>query len=794
MVPEASSSLAPPASLTMTTASTLTASLAAQPSSDDPLLLSSFTRWIGPGGELQMEPGSDSLAESQFQLSGLHCAACAGIIERALMALPGVQSAAVNAASARLKLRWLPQRNSLAEVLACIERAGYGAAPDAAAPARALREKEHRQALWRLFVAAFLMMQVMMMAAPAYFAEPGDLSPDLSRLLQWASWVMSLPVLLFSAGPFFTGAWQQLRQRRLGMDVPVALGMAVTFVASSGALFDPQGHFGSEVYFDSLTMFVTFLLAGRFLELRARHRAADTLEKASAALPEMVERLEPDGRSSQVAPARLRVGDRVRVCAGQAFPADGVVESGSSSANEALLSGESEPVLKSAGDEVVAASMNLQAPLVMRVVRVGVDTRHEAIVRLMRDAATQRPASTLLADRFAGFFLWAVLLLAASGAAVWSFIDPSRAVWVAVSVLIVTCPCALSLATPASWLATTSALARRGLLLVRLDVLDTLCRVDTVVLDKTGTLTEDRMELLQHWAPGDMAKPAERDGSGNVVADELLAAARSLAAHSQHPFSRALAPLAGEAAEVVSVNAGWTEVQEFAGLGLQARDARGQVLRLGRPDWVAQDDQVKPSLGAQLSFGAPGRLLHLRFGEVLRSDARAALQRLHALGMRTLLLSGDAGDRVARLAQEAGVQSSQGNANPDAKLAAVAALQAQGHCVLMVGDGINDAPVLARADASVVMGQGAMLARASADALLLSGRLTDLAEACEMALRTRRVIRQNLAWSALYNLACIPMALAGWLPPWAAGLGMAASSVFVVLNAQRLALPSKAGA
>ncbi|MEL4178140.1 cation-translocating P-type ATPase [Roseateles sp. PN1] len=760
--------------------------MATQPSSDDPLLLSSFTRWIGPSGELQLEPSSDSLAESQFQLSGLHCAACAGIIERALMTLPGVEAAAVNAASARLKLRWAPQRNSLAEVLACIERAGYGAAPDAAAPARALREKEQRQALWRLFVAAFLMMQVMMMAAPAYFAEPGDLSPDLARLLQWASWVMSLPVLLFSAGPFFTGAWQQLRQRRLGMDVPVALGMAVTFVASSGALFDPQGHFGAEVYFDSLTMFVTFLLAGRFLELRARHRAADTLEKASVALPEMVERLEPDGRSSQVAPARLRVGDRVRVFAGQAFPADGVVESGSSSANEALLSGESEPVLKAAGDEVVAASMNLQAPLVMRVLRVGVDTRHEAIVRLMRDAATQRPASTLLADRFAGFFLWAVLLLAASGAAVWSFIDPSRAVWVAVSVLIVTCPCALSLATPSSWLAATSALARRGLLLVRLDVLDTLCRVDTVVLDKTGTLTEDRMELLQHWVPGDQG--------GIATADELLAMARSLAAHSQHPFSRALAPVAGEATELPGVNAAWTGVQEFAGLGLQARDAQGQVLRLGRPDWVAQDTLVKSSLGAQLSFGAPGRLLHLRFGEVLRSDARMALQRLHALGLRTLLLSGDASDRVERLAQEAGVQSSQGNANPDAKLAAVAALQAQGHCVLMVGDGINDAPVLARADASFVMGQGAMLARASADALLLSGRLTDLADACEMAQRTRRVIRQNLTWSALYNLACIPMALVGWLPPWAAGLGMAASSVFVVLNAQRLALPSKAGA
>ena len=428
----------------MTTAPLLSTPLAAALALDDPLLLSPFTRWIGPRGELLAEPNLASVAESQFQLSGLHCAACAGIIERALSEVPGVHGATVNSASARLKLRWDPARSSLADVIAAIERAGYGAAPDTAAPARVLREKEHRQAMWRLFVAAFLMMQVMMMAAPAYFAAPGDLSPDLARLLQWASWVLSLPVLLFSAGPFFKNAWQQLRMWRLGMDVPVALGMAVTFVASSGALFDPGGIFGHEVYFDSLTMFVTFLLAGRFLELRARHRAAVTLERASAALPESVERLEVDGRSVQVAPARLAVGDRVRVCAGQAFPADGVVESGSSAANEALLSGESEPVPKNKGDEVVAASMNLQAPLVMRVLRVGADTRHEGIKRLMRDAMTQRPEALLFADRFAAFFLWAVLLLAAFGAALWSWIDPSRAVWVAVSVLIVTCPCALS--------------------------------------------------------------------------------------------------------------------------------------------------------------------------------------------------------------------------------------------------------------------------------------------------------------------------------------------------------------
>ena len=424
--------------------------------------------------------------------------------------------------------------------------------------------------------------------------------------------------------------------------------------------------------------------------------------------------------------------------------------------------------------------MNLQAPREMRVLRVGADTRHEAIVRLMREAMTQRPASTELADRVAGPFLWTVLFLAAAGAWAWHFIDPARSVWVAVSVLIVTCPCALSLAAPSARLAATAALAKRGFLLVKLDVLETLCRIDTVVFDKTGTMTQDRMELLEVCS----ATPAAKEAS--LTPERLLSLARDLARHSQHPFSRALA----ESAPAPALQTAWQHISEHAGRGLQALDEQGRQWRLGAPDWVAAnaaEGQVLPA-DAQLAFGHADALIGLRFGEVLRPDAVAAIAALHDQGLRTVLLSGDAPDRVSRLAQAAGVQQAQGGATPASKLAAVADLQAQGRCVLMVGDGINDAPVLARADASVVMGQGTMLARASADALLLSNRLADLASARIFAMQSARVIRQNLAWAAAYNAACIPLALAGYLPPWAAGLGMACSSLFVVLNAQRLAL------
>ncbi|HEX2011870.1 MAG TPA: HAD-IC family P-type ATPase, partial [Roseateles sp.] len=527
--------------------STATLSIADREALDQREAQAPFTRWRAEGTE----------AVSQLKLSGLHCAACAGIIERALRAEPGVLAAEVNAAAERLQLTWAPQRTRLSRLIETVRRAGYDALPDAAAPARQLREREQRRAVWRLFVAGFLMMQVMMLAWPSYVAAPGELSEDLRRLLNWGSWVLSLPLLLFAAGPFFSGAWAQIRQRRLGMDVPVALGIAVTFIASSGATFDPGGPFGREVYFDSLTMFVSFLLAGRWLELRARHRVARELEGAMGRLPELVERIEADGQGRRVAPAALRVGDLLRVPVGAAFPADGRIEQGSTAADEALLSGESEPVAKPCGAAVVAGSLNLQAPVLLRVERLGADTRFEAIVRLMRDALVARPASLALAERVAGPFLWAVLLLAAGGALAWSIIAPERAIWVAVSVLIVTCPCALSLAAPSAWLAAAGHLARRGVLLARLELLETMAQVDLVVLDKTGTLSEEGMALLEQAGEAD-----------------LLPRAAALARQSQHVFARALAQACPDG------QGAWCEVEEIAGRGLQARDEQGRLWRL----------------------------------------------------------------------------------------------------------------------------------------------------------------------------------------------------------------------
>jgi Cu2+-exporting ATPase len=614
-------------------------------------------------------------------------------------------------------------------------------------------------------------MQVMMLATPSYVAVGDDLAPDLRALLNWGQWLLTLPVVLFAAGPFFSNAWRSLRLRRIGMDVPVSLGIAGAAIASMGATFAPGGLFGIEVYYDSVTMFVSFLLGARYLELRARHRAQGELEAALAGMPPTACRERPDGTLETVGVRRLEVGDRVRVPVGEAFPADGTLIEGHTQADEALLTGESTPVPKQAGSAIVAGSINVGAPARMAVERVGADTRYEAIVEMMRGAMAQRPAAARLADRWAGPFLWAVLLLAAGSAAVWTLIDPAMALPVAVAVLVVTCPCALSLAAPSALVAAAGGLARRGVLVQRLDAIEALARADRLFVDKTGTLTEDRLELAGlRLAPG----VAEDAGW-------LLQHAAALARWSTHPVARAIVAAVPDDASPATALTG---VEEQPGAGLSGRDADGRRWQLGAAAW----------LGADAAWAGPARSVLARDGRVLaaldldeaiRPGVEAALQALRDQGLPAALLSGDDDGRVQALARRVGIADARGGASPQDKLDAVAAVQAAGGRVVMVGDGVNDAPVLARADVSLAMGQGALVTRAQADAVIVSGRWRDVVRAQATARRTMRIVRQNLSWAVAYNASCLPLAVMGWLPPWAAGLGMALSSLAVVGNAQR---------
>jgi P-type Cu2+ transporter len=727
--------------------------------------------------------------ESALRIGGMHCSGCATLVEQALRRVDGVLSATVSAASQCATVQWDVARTRPSALVRAVIAAGYDAVPDTAAGARLMRRKEARDALWRLFVAALCAMQVMMLATPSYLGSAAQLTPDLKQLLDWGSWLLTLPVMLFAAAPFFGGAWRSLRAGRIGMDVPSALGMAVAFIASSAAAFDPGGPFGREVYFDSLTMFVSFLLGGRYLEMRARHHAAAWLEAGTDQLPETALRENADGSVTPVSALRLQPGDLLRVPMGEAFCADGELTQGSTRVDESLLSGESAPVAKHTGDSVLAGSVNLGAPVAMRVRSVGADTRFEAIVAMTRQARTQRPAAQQAAERWAAPFLWGVLLLAAGAAAMWSVLDPSRAVWVAVSVLIVTCPCALSLAAPSALLAATTTMARRGVLLRRAEAIEGLARMQLLFIDKTGTVTEAHgrgVQMLRVDRDGGDGDGRANDAEGAERADPhlpdaaLRAIAASLAAWSAHPLARALA------AEYAGAGGAWADLRETPGQGMQGRACDGALWCLGKRAAVpGSTSEVSDSQTWLSRNGRP--VASFRFIEVLRPDAAAAVAALQRDGVRVVLLSGDAPARVERMARQLGVGEHHGGLSPQGKLAAVRAAQARGERVAMVGDGINDAPVLAQADTSLAMGEGVHIARAQADGVLVSNALGDVVRARVLARRALRVMRQNIAWAVAYNAACVPLALVGWLPPWAAGLGMATSSLVVVLNSLRLA-------
>lgn len=732
---------------------------------DDEREIGRFSRW-------RTTASGQRLAESSLRIGGMHCTACATTVEQALRAVDGVLDARVSAASECATVQWVEGSTRPSALVEAVTRAGYQAVPDTAAGARSLRRQESRDAAWRLFVAAFCAMQVMMLATPAYLGEAGQLLAEHKRLLDWGSWLLSLPVMVFSAAPFLTGAWRSLRGRRIGMDVPAALGMLVAFIASTGAAFDPGGLFGSEVYFDSLTMFVSFLLGGRYLEMGARHQAERSLEESFGRLPEVALKLNADGGTTPVSVMRLESGDVVCVPVGEAFCADGVLTQGATRVDESLLTGESAAVAKVTGDAVVAGSLNLGAPVAMRVDRIGADTRYEAIVAMMRGARTQRPASLSQADRWAGPFLWGVLALALGAAVAWWQIDPGRSVWVAVSVLIVTCPCALSLAAPSALLAAATAMARRGLLLRRIDAIEGLASMDVLFIDKTGTLTEG----------GDGQVRMVRVDAGRRWRDtELRGKAWSLANWSTHPLARILAQdrAHGETEALL-------DLKEIKGQGLEGRARDGTVWRLGKA--LGASDAAEPATAETETWlscdGCPVACFY--FQDTLRPEALAAVQALVRDGVTVSMLSGDHPIRVMRTGQLLGLDACRGGLSPADKLAAVKEAQAQGLRVAMLGDGINDAPVLAQADTSIAMGAGARIARAQADGVLVSNSLRDLVRARALARKALGVVRQNLAWSALYNLVCVPLALAGMLPPWAAGLGMASSSLVVVLNAWRL--------
>ncbi len=724
-----------------------------------------------------VEPAA--VARTQFEVGDMVCAACAQWIEHRLGRVPGVIAAQVDFAAQRAHLRFDPARCDARALEAAVQRLGYRtgrASPRAA-----------RVELLRILWAWLAMMQVMMLAWPAYVAAPGELSDDIAQLLRIAQLVLTVPVLLFSAAPLWRAAASQWRARRIGMDVPVVLGLAAAFVASAWATV--QGSVATPVYFDTITMFVALVQGSRWLQARWLRRAALRIESAAADLPLTAQRCTdyPASSASMTVPAdALAVDDIVCVAPGEIVPADGRVLDGASSVSQAWLTGESEPLARSDGDPLLAGSLNLEQPLVMVVERAGEATSIAALRRLADDSAAQRPRSVETAQRVAGVFLWVVAAVTLATFAGWWVVAPAQALPHAIAVLVATCPCALALAAPAALIGTQAALARAGVLCTRSAALETLARASVLACDKTGTLTTGTPRLVN--------VVALREGNDTTAALRQAAALESLAVH---PFAEALRAAVGSAA-LPPVTRG----RVVAGNGVEGA-IDGRLLRLGAAGFAAALGgdrtnatavQAREALAAAgletysavLLADADGAIALFVFDESLRPGATECVRAVRAAGIEVALLSGDAGAPVARRAEELGIATALARLTPADKRAWVVQTQRAGACVAMVGDGVNDAPVLAQADVSLALAGGSRLAQARADFLVVAPRLDALAQAFSTSRRGMRVLRQNFGWAIAYNLVVIPLAAFGWIGPLGASLGMAASSLLVVANAMRV--------
>jgi Cu2+-exporting ATPase len=713
--------------------------------------------------------------EAALILEGITCAACVWLNERHVAQLSGVLDVQVNYATHRARIRWDDTRIKLSDILQAIHNIGYTAHPYDPQLQQQAFERERRNQLRRIGIAGVLGMQVMVLSVAMYVGDWSGMEAGFRTFFRWIGLLLTTPVLLYSGAPFFRGAWRDLRNRSVGMDVPVALGIMVAFGGSLHASWTGQG----QVYYDSVVMFIFFLLTSRHFELMARKRGAETLEQLSQAMPVMATRIIPTGNTEQqdVIPlTELQAGDTVLIKPGETVPADGTIIAGASSVSEALLSGESTPISKGQGAHLIGGSINMESPLYLRVEQVGLDTVLAEIVRLLERAQNEKPAITHLADRVASWFVGTVLVVAAAVGFYWWQQAPEHWLPILVSMLVVTCPCALSLATPTAISAATGTMLGHGLLIIGNHSLETLARSSHVIFDKTGTLTFGtpvitRILCLSHLD--------ERT---------VLALAAALEQHSEHPAGKAIVAAAASGKSFTA-----SDLRNFPGAGISASidDRRWFIGNAGfiaaHTDADSKALPVDTDPGTQVVL-ADAHQLHARFllQDTMRPEAPAVIRALRHAGKQVLLMSGDNQAAAQQLASEVGIEDVHAGMTPADKLQQVQALQQQGAVAVMVGDGINDAPVLAAADVSIVMRDAAHISQASADMVLLSNNLGALNKGIRLSRKTLGIIKQNLFWAVSYNLVALPAAALGFVAPWMAAIGMSSSSLLVVLNALRL--------
>jgi len=710
----------------------------------------------------------DGCSEIALRVEGLHSAQQVLRLEQLIHGLPGVQRVAIDAPAKRVRVVWDRQHTSLPGLLDAFAGARCTAQPlrhDSIDDARSL---ESHDALKRLLVAGMFAMQVMTYAFVIYIGVVDFVDFTTRGLFRWLSLLSTVPVVFYSATPFYVGALRELRRRQLGINLTVALAVLLVFLASTINTLRSSG----EIYFDSVSMFVFLLLAARYVELRARHRSGALGDAAIDATPLLAERRRADGSLETVAAIELVAGDRVHIAEGTTVPADGVLENAAAEVDETLLSGESRAVQRRRGERLIAGSVLLAGPAELRVEHSGATT---TIARLSAISARTRQARMTYApgsEREVGRFVGRVLLLTTLTALGWLLVDPTHAFEAAVAVLVVACPCSFALTRPATLTRALGVLAAHGVLVTDSSALTTLARVDYALFDKTGTLSVPQLDAAA-------VEPLRGDDP-----DDVLQLAAALAHESSHPLARVLASTARQQglprrAKVVQVSAG-------AGI---SGEVDGRLLRLGHAAFaLAPSGHAAPEnlSNALLLADQHGSIAAFHLDEQPRSDARRTLDALRADGVALEIASGDSESRVAALAARLGINDAHGRQSPTDKLQRLQAARQRGHVTLAVGDGSNDAPLLAGADVSAALGSGTELAQAHADLLLLDGRLDGLVQARLIARQVDRVVTQSRRWSLAYNFCAVPFAAFGFVPPWLAAIGMSLSSLLVVLNALRV--------
>ncbi|TMP70748.1 copper-translocating P-type ATPase [Pseudoalteromonas sp. S1609] len=697
-------------------------------------------------------------SEVLLSVEGITCAACAWLIEKQLLNLKSVKRVDVNTSTNRAMIHWDKSATPLSELITSLAEIGYKAYPFQSDLEAQQKQQTAKAYIRRLGVAGLMTMQVMMFAFAMYFGMFSGMDSNFEQYFRWISLILATPVILYSALPFLSNAINGLKAKQLNMDLPVSLAIFGAYGASCYATVMEVG----EVYFESICMFTFLLLLGKYLEFRARLKASEFTANLQKLLPLTARTLDERGNEHIIAAKKLKLNDIVLIKAGETIPADGILVKGSTSVDESMMTGEHQPVRKYIDHNVYAGTVNHDGIIEIKINKLGQNTLLNQIIRLQHNALTKRPRLVEITDKVAQWFVAVLLVFASITAIGWYQVDPDVAFWITISVLVATCPCALSLAIPTALTCAVATLTRKGILIKQAHVLETLSKLTLFAFDKTGTLTQGKFSL-------DVIDILD----DNYSKEQILDIAAQLESYSEHPIASAFKEFKGQRK--------FDDVQLHPGIGISAQFDNTHYA-IGKSGWF---DTKKTNAQATLYINKQA-VARFYFVDKVKADADKLINVLQAANLSCHMLTGDASDAGAKVAKKLKLDSVLASCSPKDKQNAVDHWSSQGEIVAMVGDGVNDSPVFASAHLSIAMETGADISKNSADVVLLNSDLASISHLLTIAKQTRRIIKQNLALSLLYNGSILPLAAMGLVAPWMAVIGMSASSIIVICNSLRL--------